>query len=393
MHQFENENGDFVRLLETVQNQAAMSQDFLVPTNQIQVRTTVPATYRQSQAYKGEDNEQVTQIIIERTGGEPTHISTLNTVAFEQLANKSKLDIATARRLQDHYPVIFDDYMNAYATQEPAKRMLRTHSEDPDLTMGYDGYSIGRAWTSDSYKTFDHLDLLEAALPTLRDSDLQHKIISADITERRLYLRTKCLAVTGEAQVGDPMALGLCLSNSEVGLGSVLVRELIWRLACINGMQTQTFSRHAHLTSARGDDDLMKVLSAEAVDADNHAMKLKTRDLVAHIGSRESFEKTLDKMRAANEDTIQGSNVGAVEALGTVLKLSKKDTSKVLDGLIATMGQAGYEGKSVSKGALVNAVTACAHDAHPDRVDEWQQLGGKLLDLPRSEWSRVALAA
>jgi hypothetical protein len=158
-------------------------------------------------------------------------------------------------------------------------------------------------------------------------------------------------------------------------------------------MQTQTFSRQAHLTSARGDDDLMKVLSAEAVDADNHAMKLKTRDLVAHIGSRESFEKTLDKMRAANEDTIQGSNVGAVEALGTVLKLSKKDTSKVLDGLIATMGQAGYAGKSVSKGALVNAVTACAHDAHPDRVDEWQQLGGKLLDLPRSEWSRVALAA
>ena len=392
MHQFENENGDFMRLLETVKDQAAMSQDFLVPTNQIQVRTTVPVNYRQSQAYKGEDNERVTQIIIEQHGGEPTHISTLNTVAFEQLANKSKLDIATARRLQDHYPVIFDDYMNAYATQEPAKRMLRTHRTLAPGTS-YDSYSIGRAWTSDSYKTFDHLDLLEAALPTLRDSDLQHTVISADITERRLYLRTKCLAVTGEAQVGDPMALGLCLSNSEVGLGSVLVRELIWRLACINGMQTQTFSRQAHLTSARGDDELMKVLSAEAVDADNQAMKLKTRDLVAHIGSRESFEKTLDKMRAANEDTIQGSNVGAVEALGTVLKLSKKDTSKVLEGLFATMGQAGYVGKSVSKGALVNAVTACAHDAHPDRVDEWQQLGGKLLDLPRSEWSRVALAA
>jgi len=390
MHQLENETGDFTRLLETVKNQAAMSRDFLVPTTQIQVRTTVPATYLQSQAYKGEDNARVTQIIIERTGGEPTHISTLNTVAFEQLANKSKLDIATARRLQDHYPEIFDSYMNAYATQEPARRMLRTHVEDREL---HDGYSIGRAWTSDSYKTFDHHHLLEAALPTLMDSDLQHKIISAVVTERRLYLRTKCLAVTGEAQVGDPMALGLCLSNSEVGLGSVLVRELIWRLACINGMQTQTFSRQAHLTSARGDDDLMKVLSAEAVDADNQAMKLKTRDLVAHIGSRESFEKTLQKMRAANEDTIQGSNVAAVEALGTVLKLSKKDTSKVLDGLIATMGQAGYAGKSVSKGALVNAVTACAHDAHPDRVDEWQQLGGKLLDLPRSEWSRVALAA
>ena len=80
MHQFhiENENGDLTRLMETIQNQAAMSRDFLVPTNQIQVRTTVPATYRQSQAYRGEDNERITQIIIEQTGGAPTHISTLN---------------------------------------------------------------------------------------------------------------------------------------------------------------------------------------------------------------------------------------------------------------------------------------------------------------------------
>ena len=392
MHQFhiENENGDLTRLMETIQNQAAMSRDFLVPTNQIQVRTTVPATYRQSQAYRGEDNERITQIIIEQTGGAPTHISTLNSVAFEQLANKSQLDIGTARRLQDHYPQIFDDYMNAYAVQEPARRMLRTHVEDQEL---HEGYSIGRAWTSNSYKTFDHVHLLEAAVPTLIDSDLQHKIIQAVVTDRRLYLRTKCLAVTGEAQVGDPMALGLCLSNSEVGLGSVSIRELVWRLVCLNGMQTQKFNRQAHLTSARGDDELMQVLSPEAVEADNQAMMLKTRDMVAAIGSRESFEATLDKMRAANEETVEGSSQGAVEALGTVLKLSKKDTSKVLDGLIATMGQTGYAGKSVTKGALVNAVTACAHEAHPDKVDEWQQLGGKVLDLPRAEWSRVALAA
>ena len=42
---------------------------------------------------------------------------------------------------------------------------------------------------------------------------------------------------------------------------------------------------------------------------------------------------------------------------------------------------------------MVNAVTAVAHQADADNVDDWQKLGGRVLDLPRSDWQRVAMAA
>jgi hypothetical protein len=42
---------------------------------------------------------------------------------------------------------------------------------------------------------------------------------------------------------------------------------------------------------------------------------------------------------------------------------------------------------------LINAVTAVAHKVEADNVDDWQILGGRVLDLPRSDWRRVAEAA
>jgi hypothetical protein len=74
------------------------------------------------------------------------------------------------------------------------------------------------------------------------------------------------------------------------------------------------------------------------------------------------------------------------------LQLTKKDTANVLDGLLATVGQAGYTG-AISRATFVNAVTAVAHKATADNVDDWQRLGGRVLDLPRSDWQRVATAA
>jgi hypothetical protein len=64
-----------------------------------------------------------------------------------------------------------------------------------------------------------------------------------------------------------------------------------------------------------------------------------------------------------------------------------------MDGLLATIGQSGYAGNPVSRATLVNAVTAVANKAAPDDVDEWQKVGGRVLDLPKSDWNRVAMAA
>ena len=173
------------------------------------------------------------------------------------------------------------------------------------------------------------------------DSDAQWQVVNGTVTDKRLYLRLKSAVITGEgAAVGDIMALGIGMSNSEVGCGSVNVYQMFWTLACLNGMQTEKRTRKSHITGARGDADTWGLLTDEAKDADNHALALQMRDVTRAYASREAFDEVLEKMKAAHADKVEGSPQSAVEAMGKVLALTKKDTASLMDGLLATIGQA-----------------------------------------------------
>ena len=105
------------------------------------------------------------------------------------------------------------------------------------------------------------------------------------------------------------------------------------------------------------------------------------------------FESVLEQFRAAAGDVVaNGIDAArpAVAALGGILKLSKAETSSVLDGLMKTIQQAGYAGQPLSRATMVNAVTAAANNADADSVSDWQALGGKVLDLPANQWQAVA---
>ena len=56
------------------------------------------------------------------------------------------------------------------------------------------------------------------------------------MTENRLYLKIVNHRLEMEVVPGDYVQAGVVISNSEVGLGSVSVQPLVYRLLCINGM-------------------------------------------------------------------------------------------------------------------------------------------------------------
>jgi hypothetical protein len=396
----ENERQTLESLLCQVRDQAARKQDYVVPTDQLQVATAM-----------GPDELNRTSVILEATGGAPTQVLVANPVAFDQMAIKAGVDVRTARRLQADYPDVLDHALNRIHGQEPRKAMLRTfdiseHTQDPIIRSAFsDGSAIEapastgilRAVVSDKFKTFDNPDLLESVLPTLIQSDAQWQIVNAVITDKRLYARFKSLAITGTgAAVGDLMAQGVVISNSETGHGSVSVAQLVWTLICLNGMQTANKNRTAHLTSSRSEGDTWAMLTDESKRLDNAALASKLKDITGHYASREMFEAVLEQFRAAAADTVSGGMAAAqpaVEALGGILKLSKAETSSVLDGLMQTIQQDGYRGQPLSRATMVNAVTAAANTAEPDAVSDWQALGGKVLDLPKNQWAAVAMAA
>jgi hypothetical protein len=371
VHSIEDSKNTLTRLLEKVRDDAARKVDYIAPSNHLQKVTT---------------EEGKPRIILEACAGKPTEILDINEVAFGQIAAHAGIDVRTARRLQANYSRQFDDLVNAIWRKETSVRMLRTYDS-------LDGLGTLRAFVSDKFKTFDHVNLLNSALPQLMDNPAQFQVVNATVTDKRLYLRLKSLVQTGQgASVGDIMANGIGLQNSEVGAGSIMVYQVSWTLACSNGLQTQNQTRSSHITSGRDSDD-WGLLSDQAKDADNRALELKIRDLVGVYSSREAFDGVLESMRAAAADVVDpaADKAAVVDNLGAVMKLTKKETSDVLNGLLDTIGQSGYEReKPLSRATLINAMTAVAHKADADDVDTWQRRGGELLNLRRADWQRIA---
>ena len=379
MHNIENENNTLEKLLIRIKDTNARKQDFIAPTKELQFRTIE------------EDNHPQSEIVIEANGGEPTRFLKVNDLCFDQIAQKNGLDVRTARRLQSEYSREYDSLTNAIWQKENSKRMIRTYD---DLNQGMNPSGTARAFLSDKFKTFDNSDLLESALPQLMESEANWKIVNCAVTQKKMYIRLKSELITGTgANVNDIMAHGIGLSNSETGAGSISAFGINWTLACLNGMQTQNITRKSHITSAR-DGDTWNILTNETKEADNHSLKLQLRDIVSSYASRDTFDENLEKMKLASEDTIDVETTEAVENLGKVLTLSKKETSNVLDGLLKTIGQAGYENdKPVNRATFVNAVTRVGNTAKADDVDFWQKLGGSVLNMKKTDWNRVAMAS
>ena len=378
MHNIENENGTLMGLMQKVNDLAQLKEDYLADTRQVQFTVSD----------KGNAG-----IVLEGNGGVPTKVFEVNDVASGQIATSAGLDTRTARRLQNDYPQEYSQLINKIHENEPKKKMFRTHnyssSDIGSHTFGKNG--TVRAVVSDKFKTFDNINLLQSTLPQLMESTAGWKVVNGDVTDKRLYLQLRSQNIEGSgANVRDVMASGIGLSNSEVGFGSVSVYQMVWTLACLNGMETTNKTRKAHITSAQGDSDTWGLLTNEAKDADNKALELQVRDLTKAYASREMFDEVIEKMRKASENTINGTAQEAVENLGKVIQLTKKETSNVLDGLMATIGQAGYAGEKVSQATMVNAVTAVSHMSDIDNRSDWQRRGSQVLDLSPSDWQRVA---
>lgn len=387
MRHLENENKTLEDMLTVIKAQNDMKQDYIAPTNQLQFRTI-------------ESEDRVhglnhSQIIMEASNGEGTKILNVNQHCFDQIAQKAEIATPTARRLQQNYPREMDNLINAIWQKENSKRMIRTFENTNSLSpFNFDNHTgTARAFLSDKFKTFDNSDLLESALPTLGESDASWKIVNYANTDKKLYIRLKSEVIQSDAGLNDLMAHGIGISNSETGSGSVSVFGIAWTLACLNGMQTENVTRKAHITSAR-DGDTWNVLTDETKRADNHSLKLQLRDIVSSYASRDAFDENIEKMKRAKEDVVNVPISESVENLGKVLTLSKKETSNVLDGLLKTIGQSGYEqNQKVNRATLVNACTAVGNTADPDNVDFWQRLGGKVLNLGKTDWNRVAMAS
>lgn len=297
---------------------------------------------------------------------------TINNHAHDQIGSRLGIPAKYYDRMLSDAPHLLAANVNTWFNQKPERRMVRT----------LDG--VTRAFLSDRYQRVDNHEIAEVALPVLLGiPDVQ--IVSSQITEHRMYIQAVSPRLQGDVKVGDAVQAGVIISNSEVGAGAISVAPMIYRLVCLNGMiiPDQKF-RAYHV--GRQIEDTAALWADDTRKADDRAILLKVRDMVAAAVDATNFGKTLDQMRGTTEAKIKGDPAKSIEVLSKKINANETEQGGILRALI--------EGGDLSAWGLINAVTAQAHSVPSyDRSVEFEAAGGTLLNLDKSEWNRILEAA
>lgn len=179
------------------------------------------------------------------------------------------------------------------------------------------------------------------------------------------------------------------ISNSEIGLGTFQISPMVYELACLNGMVTSHAMRKYHVGArAEAAEGSYEIFTEETVKADDKALMLKVRDVVRASMDQAVLDDSIIRLRAAAApETEVEDPVKAVEALAKKTGLLEKESKSVLKNLI--------KDGDLTKYGLAQAVTAVANTdvVDYDRAVELQTLGGKLIDLPKSQYEVIRTAA
>ena len=244
-----------------------------------------------------------------------------------------------------------------------------------------------RAFLSDRYRTLDNFDLSHAVLPILMEQP-DMEIVSSQFTETRFYIKAVFPRITGEVAVGDAVQSGVVISNSEVGSGSLQVSPLIYRLVCLNGMISAYGGQKKYHVgrAAQGDSDTFEIYRDETIQADDKAFWMKVQDTVRASTQQAVFETIVEKMRESKGLEITGRPVAAVEELAKKFTYTETQQGNILEHLM--------RGGDFSQYGLLNAVTRSSQDEDDyEAATQMERDGGRIIELPKSEWSVIAQAA
>lgn len=293
--------------------------------------------------------------------------------AHRQIASRLQIPAKYYDRMKTEDPELLATNVNNWFTDQPEERMLRAL----DDTV--------RAFLSNRYQRIDHLDLLKRSLPILESLEGDYIVKSSQVTQSRMYIQIVTPMTRAEIKVGDEVEAGFILGNSETGMGSVFVEQLVWRLICLNGMR-RGHSLRKHHVGQRQDEGLLGILSDESLRLEDKALTSKLGDVMAHAVTHEALETAIAGMREATERPIEGNVVKAAEVLVQKVGLTDGEGDKMLQHLIA--------GGDLTQYGAANAVTRLAHDSESyDRAFELEGLGGQVIDLSSNDWQQVAQAA
>ncbi len=277
--------------------------------------------------------------------------------------------------MQSQKPELLAQNVNAWLSDRENSYMIRT--------MDYGGGRVARALLSDRYRRIDNMEIASAVLPLFAGSD-QYEVISSEVTENRMYLKILSRRLEMEVVPGDYVQAGVVISNSEVGLGSVNVQPLVYRLVCTNGMIVNDMGeRKNHVgRAAKAVEDSFHIYSDETMEAEDKAFLLKLRDVTMAAIEEGRFAQVVGKLKESAGIPITGKVTEVVELTGKTYGFNTDEQDSILQYLIA--------GGDLSQYGLSNAITRASQDVESyDRATALEGIGWQVAAMPVTQWKEL----
>ena len=288
----------------------------------------------------------------------------ISDIAHQQIATRLQIPFRYYQKMRLEYPELLDKNINSWFSKTNEKRMLRTL--DNKL----------RAFLSDRYRRLDNLELAEAVLPILNEIK-GLEIISSEITETHMYIKVISKKLKAEVGENDIVQAGMVISNSEVGLGSLKVEPLVYRLVCKNGLIVKDYTQKKYHVGKQVDNEesAYEIYRDETLAADDKAFFMKVQDTVRCAVDETKFMLSVNKLLAIKNEHTGDNPIKTVELLADKYILNQNERGSILRHFIMSGDD--------SRFGLVNAVTRASQDIEDyNRATELERLGGELLALP-----------
>jgi len=294
-----------------------------------------------------------------------------------QLGTRIGIPNSYTRTLREKVPYLLDENVNYWLGEHGRNLMVRTLD------------NTARAFLSDRFKRIDNYPIMDIVMNSILDSDNHDvQVASCDVTNTKMYLKFVSPKLQGDVSVGDPIQMGLAISNSEIGMGALEIKPMIYTLACKNGMVvSQNYGESIRRTHRGERQDIGVLYADDTVRIEGQAMALKVRDIISQLLSPEVFKQHLLKYREAKEQIVTGSVPEAIKELGKAVGYTQDEGEGIMRHLVM--------GGDLSQYGLMNAVTAYSQEdtVTYDRASKLEEIGGKVLSLNSRQWRNIAEAA
>ena len=319
-----------------LQRQRLNRQDFLADTRSLEVKS----------------NDYGSTLHLSLDG--KTYGFQIGELAHQQIASRLNIPYRYYQKMQEEVPDLLDRNINTWLNEKPERRIIRV----------LDGKV--RAFLSDRYRRLDNLELCAAVLPVIQEMQ-GSQIESCEVTLIHLYLKVVNRRVKAEVKVGDVVQASFVVSNSEVGLGSLRVEPLVFRLVCKNGLICKDLAQkkyHVGRQVNASEDSAYELYSDATLALDDKVFFMKVQDVVRSAVNEAKFMLTVNKLRESTQIPLKHEPVKAVELLADKFQLTESERG------------------DNSRYGLVNAVTAASKIAKSyERATDLERIGGEILSL------------